>query len=66
MEVKQGSLHTAPSLMVNKDMELKKKKNSKKRQICWKIREVLNIVLFFKFQKMWFFLWKNEGLKEQC
>lgn len=65
MEVKQGSLHTAPSLMVNKDMELKKK-NSKKRQICWKIREVLNIVLFFKFQKMWFFLWKNEGLKEQC
>lgn len=65
MEVKQGSLHTAPSLMVNKDMELKKK-NRKKRQICWKIREVLNIVLFFKFQKMWFFLWKNEGLKEQC
>lgn len=64
MEVKQGSLHTAPSLMVNKDMELKKKIEKSVRYV--ERSEVLNIVLFFKFQKMWFFLWKNEGLKEQC
>lgn len=66
MEVKQGSLHTAPSLMVNKDMELKKKKKIEKSVRYVERSEVLNIVLFFKFQKMWFFLWKNEGLKEQC
>lgn len=53
MEVKQGSLHTAPSLMVNKDMELKKKIEKSVRYV--ERSEVLNIVLFFKFQKMCFF-----------
>lgn len=50
--MKQGSLHTAPSLMVNKDMELKKIEKSVRYV---ERSEVLNIVLFFKFQKMCFF-----------
>lgn len=54
MKVKQGCLHSAPSLMVNKDMELKKKIEKSVRYV--ERSEVLNIVLFFKFQKMCFFL----------
>lgn len=54
MKVKQGCLHSAPSLMVNKDMELKKKIEKNVRYV--ERSEVLNIVLFFKFQKMCFFL----------
>lgn len=53
MKVKQGCLHSAPSLMVNKDMELKKIEKSVRYV---ERSEVLNIVLFFKFQKMCFFL----------
>ena len=52
--MKQGCLHSAPSLMVNKDMELKKKKIEKSVRYVER-SEVLNIVLFFKFQKMCFF-----------
>lgn len=52
MKVKQGCLHSAPSLMVNKDMELKKIEKSVRYV---ERSEVLNIVLFFKFQKMCFF-----------